>query len=109
MVHITNGGAVAEEIRRWAGEPRLIVWCDALHDGPLPDGVVPAQGRDRLTGVLAKFARRSVQDHIAELRRALAEVNPAEDPETYQALQLEIRRLLSRGLRPLGSTSGSTR
>ena len=39
MVHITNGGAVAEEIRRWAGEPRLIVWCDALHDGPLPDGV----------------------------------------------------------------------
>ena len=39
MVHITNGDAVAEEIRRWAGEPRLIVWCDALHDGPLPDGV----------------------------------------------------------------------
>ena len=84
----------------------LLQWIDT---GPLPDGVVPAGGRDRLTGVLAKFARRSVQDQIAELRLALAEVNPAEEPETYQALQLEIRRLLSRGLRPLGSTSGSTR
>lgn len=36
MVHITNGDAVAEELRRWAGEPRLIVWHDILHEGPTP-------------------------------------------------------------------------
>jgi len=84
----------------------LLQWIDT---GPLPEGVEPAGGRDRLAGVLAKFARRSVQEQIAELRLALAEVKPAEDPETYQALQLEIRRLLSRGLRPLGSAGSSTR
>lgn len=38
MVHITNGDAVAEKLRRWAGEPRLIVWHDILHEGPLPAG-----------------------------------------------------------------------
>lgn len=36
MVHITNGDAVAEKLRRWAGEPRLIVWHDILHEGPVP-------------------------------------------------------------------------
>lgn len=36
MVHITNGDAVAEKIRRWAGDPRLIIWHDILHEGPVP-------------------------------------------------------------------------
>lgn len=39
MVHITNGDAVAEKLRRWAGEPRLIIWHDILHEGPLPAGL----------------------------------------------------------------------
>jgi hypothetical protein len=39
MVHITSGDAVAEKLRRWAGEPRLIVWHDILHEGPLPAGL----------------------------------------------------------------------
>ena len=39
MVHITNGGALAEKLRRWAGEPRLIVWHDILHEGPVPGGL----------------------------------------------------------------------
>ena len=39
MVHITNGDAVAEILRRWAGEPRLIVWHDVLHEGPVPAGL----------------------------------------------------------------------
>jgi hypothetical protein len=38
MVHITNGDAVAGMLREWAGEPRLIVWHDILHEGPLPAG-----------------------------------------------------------------------
>lgn len=86
-----------------AGLPQ---WIDT---GPLPEGVIPAEGRDRLAGVLAKFARRSVQEHIAELRVALAETKALEDPETHQALQLEIRRLLSRGLPPLGTVTAHIR
>ena len=39
MVHITTGDAVAEKLRRWAGEPRLIVWHDILHEGPVPGGL----------------------------------------------------------------------
>jgi hypothetical protein len=39
MVHLTNGDAVAEKLRRWAGEPRLIVWHDVLHEGPVPPGL----------------------------------------------------------------------
>lgn len=39
MVHITNGDAVGERLRRWAGEPRLIVWHDALHEGPVRAGL----------------------------------------------------------------------
>jgi hypothetical protein len=39
MVHITNGEAVADKLRRWAGEPRLIVWHDVLHEGPVPPGL----------------------------------------------------------------------
>lgn len=39
MVHITNGDSVAGELRRWAGEPRLIVWRDALHEGPIAPGL----------------------------------------------------------------------
>lgn len=38
MVHITNGDSVAGMIRRWAGEPRLIVWRDVLHEGPVRPG-----------------------------------------------------------------------
>jgi len=43
MVHITNGDAVAEKLRRWAGEPRLIVWHDVLHEGPAPPGLTLEQ------------------------------------------------------------------
>ncbi|MCY2933329.1 MAG: DNA primase [Planctomycetota bacterium] len=74
-----------------------------IDTGPLREGVAPAEGRERLTGILSKFARRSMQDHIAELRRALADVDSTEDPETHLALQLEIRRLLAHGLPALGS------
>ncbi|MBM3787757.1 MAG: DUF1835 domain-containing protein [Acidobacteria bacterium] len=38
MVHITNGDSVAGMIRQWTGEPRLIVWRDILHEGPVRAG-----------------------------------------------------------------------
>jgi hypothetical protein len=39
MVHITNGDCVGDTLRRWAGEPRLIVWHDTLHEGPVRQGL----------------------------------------------------------------------
>jgi len=39
MVHVVSGDAVADKLRRWAGEPRLIVWHDILHEGPVPPGL----------------------------------------------------------------------
>lgn len=44
MVHITSGNAVADKLRRWAGEPRLIVWDDESRDRQLRRLV----GRDSL-------------------------------------------------------------
>ncbi|MBM3752367.1 MAG: DUF1835 domain-containing protein [Acidobacteria bacterium] len=43
MVHITNGDAVAALLRRWAGEPRLIVWRDILHEGEVLPGLTLEQ------------------------------------------------------------------
>lgn len=43
MVHITNGDSVAALLRRWAGEPRLIVWRDVLHEGPVLPGLTLEQ------------------------------------------------------------------
>jgi len=70
----------------------------SIERGPLPDGVVPADGHLRMAGVIQKFARRAIKDKVAELKLALAEVSPADDPETYNALTHELRRLLARGL-----------
>ena len=70
----------------------------SIERGPLPDGVVPADGHLRMIGVVQKFARRAVKERVAELKLALSEVNPADDPETYNALTHELRRLLARGL-----------
>jgi hypothetical protein len=43
MVHITNGDSVAALLKRWAGEPRLIVWRDVLHEGPVLPGLTLEQ------------------------------------------------------------------
>ncbi len=96
-------GAVAErldsETRGFAA--RVMDWIDT---GPLPQGIEPACGEERLKGVLAQFDRRSLQMRLGELRQALVDVDPAEDPETHASIRLEIRRLLARGMPPLGST-----
>jgi DNA primase len=87
------------EVRSYA--ERVLDWIDT---GPLPAGVVPASGEDRLTGILAQFERRTLQTRLDDLRRALSETDPVEDPETHASIRLEIRRLLARGMPPLGST-----
>jgi DNA primase len=84
---------------------RIMDWIDT---GPLPEGVVPAGGEERLAGILAQFDRRSLQTRLDDLRRALAEIDPNEDLETHESLRMEIRRLMARGLPPLGSTFTNT-
>lgn len=80
---------------------RVMDWIDT---GPMPEGVVPAGGEERLKGILAQFDRRSLQMRLDDLRRALAETDATEDPDTHASIRLEIRRLLARGMPPLGST-----
>lgn len=51
MLHVVSGDAVAGLIRRWAGEPRLLVWRDALYEGPL----FPAETLEALTSARAAY------------------------------------------------------
>lgn len=81
----------------------------SIEQGPLPENAIPAEGHIRMVGVLNKFARRALHERIQELKLALGQSDPAEDPETHQALQLELRRLLSRGLPPAGPLVGQQR
>lgn len=76
MVHITNGDCVAEELRRWAGEPRLIVWYDVLHEGPVPPGL----RLEELTAVRSAWleaegyegGQGTLQERDRQLRRLVA-------------------------------------
>ena len=74
MVHITNGDCVAEELRRWAGEPRLIVWHDVLHEGP----VVAGLGLEELTAVRSAWLAENgyggakLEERDRQLRRLVA-------------------------------------
>jgi hypothetical protein len=76
MVHITNGDAVAEKLREWAGEPRLIVWHDILHEGPLPPG-------------------KSLEEFTAIRSRWLAE-NGYHGPPKLEERDIQLRRLVAR-------------
>ncbi len=80
---------------------RVMDWIDT---GPMPAGVVPASGEERLKGILAQFERRSLQLRLDDLRQALADTDAAEEPDAHTSIRMEIRRLLARGMPPLGST-----
>lgn len=76
MVHITGGDAVAEKIRHWAGEPRLIVWGDILHEGPVRAGLaLEAMSADR---------------------RAWLGANGMGTADTFMERDRQIRRIASR-------------
>ena len=75
MVHITNGDCVAAELRRWAGEPRLIVWHDVLHEGP----VVAGLGLEELTALRSAWLEAEgygdggkLEERDRQLRRLVA-------------------------------------
>ncbi|HEU0124228.1 MAG TPA: DUF1835 domain-containing protein [Bryobacteraceae bacterium] len=76
MVHIVNGDAVAGKLRRWAGEPRLIVWHDILHEGPVPAGL-------RL-------------EDLTEERAQWLEANGYGSPDKLRERDRQLRRLVAR-------------
>jgi hypothetical protein len=67
ILHVANGHCLMEVIAR-AGIPgTLSVWCDVLHDGPVPGGI----SDEELTRVRAKYLAgpgASAEDVLAELR-----------------------------------------
>lgn len=70
MVHITNGDSVAEKLRRWAGEPRLIVWHDLLHEGPVLPGL-PLEELTAIRGAWLESNGYGPADKLVERDRQL--------------------------------------
>jgi hypothetical protein len=96
-LHVTNGDSTAESLRATGIPGDVVVWIDALHDGPVPD--VP---RDELRRARASFLAGSgwgSADQIAAdferrdgaVQRALAEGSPVVlwfEHDLYDQLQL---------------------
>src|SRR5919197_1599333 len=66
-VHVTNGDSTASTLREGGVVPRIVVWRDVLHEGP-----VPAVGDDELRGVRARFLAGDDAAAVARVRRLLA-------------------------------------
>ncbi len=59
----------------------------------LKAGTTPAPWDVRLDEVLVKIADRDRQARWRDVKAALSEMNPSDDPETYRALSTELLRL----------------
>ena len=105
-LHVTNGDSTAESLRQTGIAGDVVVWMDALHDGPVPD--VPRAELRRLRAtflagngwgsadqIAADFERRD-----AALEEALAERRPVVlwfEHDLYDQLQLlEVLSLIAR-------------
>jgi DNA primase len=64
---------------------------------PLSEGVRPAPWRERLERMLIVLDQRERQARLADLKRALEAADRHADPDTYRAIELEYRRLLTSG------------
>jgi hypothetical protein len=71
-LHVTNGDSTAVTLEETGLAPRLVVWRDVLHEGP-----VPAVGDSELREVRARFLggpdAETVRRTLAERDRALAD------------------------------------
>jgi hypothetical protein len=45
MLHVTNGDSAVERLRAAGVDGDMLPWRDALHEGPVPAGLDPAQLR----------------------------------------------------------------
>ena len=74
VVHVTNGDSTASTLREGGVVPRIVVWRDVLHDGP-----VPAVGDAELREVRARFLGGDDAAAVARVRRLLAKRDLALD------------------------------
>jgi Domain of unknown function (DUF1835) len=67
VVHVTNGDSTASTLREGGVVPRVVVWRDVLHEGP-----VPAVDDAELRRVRARFLSGGGADAAERVRRLLA-------------------------------------
>jgi hypothetical protein len=67
VVHVTNGDSTASTLREGGVVPRVVVWRDVLHEGP-----VPAVDDAELREVRARFLGGEDSEAVARARRLLA-------------------------------------
>jgi hypothetical protein len=67
MVHVTNGDSTASTLRAGGVVPRIVVWRDALHEGP-----VPAVDDGELREARARFLGGNDAAAVDRVRRLLA-------------------------------------
>lgn len=67
MLHLTNGKAIIEKVRRVAGRAPIVPWDDVLHEGPVPGGLGPTALRERRADFLAGNGNDSYEDILKGL------------------------------------------
>ena len=82
---ITNGDAAVERLRAAGIEADFVPWRDALHDGPVPPGLLP----EALSIMRAHFLTKEFGRGLAEVSREFAERNAAvRNHGQYQRIEL---------------------
>ena len=92
-LHVTNGDSTARSLLQTALVERIVVWRDALHEGPVPD-----VGDAELRAARAQFLGASVRD-FEERDAALAAGRDGEYVLWFEADlydQLQIAQILAR-------------
>ena len=67
MLHLTNGDVAAARIRQAAIEGEIVAWQDALHDGPVPEGLDDAALREERARFIAGEGWAGIETVQAEL------------------------------------------
>ena len=95
MLHLTNGDVAATRIRQAAIEGEIVAWQDALHDGPVPEGLDDAALREERVRFIAAEGWAGLETVQAELDARDAALAEATGPvvlwfehDLYDQLQL---------------------
>ena len=98
MLHVTNGDSAARRLRAAGADGDVLPWRDALHEGPVREGLGPAELRAERARFIAQRGWAGEQDALAEMTKrderletALAsgeEIVLWFESDLYDALQL---------------------
>jgi DNA primase len=96
-LHGENQPPTFEHVARRLGEAERALAAGLLlpiDPAPFPDRVRHAAWEDRLGAILARLADRDRQERMRDLKAAIDETSPLENPAAHVALSTEYRRLL---------------